>query len=82
MLAFVGTALAWRKRRWLAAPAVVTAFLFQHAIQGWCPPIVLFRRIGIRTRREIDAEKYALKALRGDFVQIESAEAAATAVAQ
>lgn len=27
----------------------------------------MFRRLGIRTRREIEVEKYALKALRGDF---------------
>ena len=29
--------------------------------------VPLFRRLGIRTRQEIDAEKYALKAIRGDF---------------
>jgi hypothetical protein len=51
----------------LALPVVVLGFLLQHAVQGWCPPIALFRRIGIRTRREIDAEKHALRVLRGDF---------------
>jgi hypothetical protein len=54
-------------KRWLALPALVLAFLFQHAVQGWCPPIALFRRLGARTRKEIDVEKYALKFLRGDF---------------
>jgi hypothetical protein len=54
-------------RRWLLLPAVVLPFLLQHAIQGWCPPVGLFRRFGVRTRAEIDAERYALKALRGDF---------------
>lgn len=54
-------------RRWLALPAGVAAFLMQHALQGWCPPVVLFRRLGVRTAAEIARERYALKALRGDF---------------
>ncbi|MBC6608189.1 hypothetical protein H8B13_15280 [Hymenobacter sp. BT188] len=54
-------------RRWIALPGVVASFLLWHAIQGWCPPLPIFRKLGYRTRREIDAEKYALKALRGDF---------------
>jgi len=45
----------------------VGAFLLQHAIQGWCPPIRLFRRFGFRTHAEIAAEHYALRFLRGDF---------------
>jgi hypothetical protein len=67
-LAFTGVALgATRDHRWLALPALVTAFLFQHAVQGWCPPIPIFRRLGYRTAHEIEEERYALKALRGDF---------------
>lgn len=67
-LAFVGVALgATLDRRWLALPALVTAFLFQHAIQGWCPPLPILRHLGFRTEHEIDTERYALKALRGDF---------------
>lgn len=58
---------ALHDRRWLVVPTIVTAFLLQHALQGWCPPIGLFRRIGIRTRAEVDAERYALKLLRGDL---------------
>ena len=58
--------LAGRKRA-LILPAVVLTFLFQHAVQGWCPPLPVFRRLGFRTRKEIDREKYALKVLRGDF---------------
>ena len=30
----------------------------------------VFRRLGVRTRREIDGEKFALKILRGDFDQV------------
>ena len=56
-------------KKWLLVPALVLPMLFYHAMYGWCPPIPLLRRLGIRTRREIDAEKYALRLLRGDFDQ-------------
>lgn len=61
---------AFVDRRWLVLSAAVTAFLLQHAIQGWCPPVPMFRRLGIRTAAEIDRERYALKALRGDFADV------------
>jgi len=54
-------------KKWFLLTAIVGGFLFQHALQGWCPPIPAFRRLGARTRKEIDREKFALKALRGDF---------------
>ena len=74
-LAFTGVVLgATVDRRWLALPALVTAFLFQHAVQGWCPPLPILRRMGFRTAREIEAERTALKALRGDFARIEGSE--------
>ena len=53
--------------RWRLLSAVVSAFLLQHALQGWCPPLTLFRKMGVRSRKEIDAERTALKAIRGDF---------------
>jgi hypothetical protein len=69
-LAFAGVALgALIDRRFLILPALVTGFLLQHALQGWCPPVPLFRHLGVRTAAEIDEERYALKALRGDFRQ-------------
>ncbi len=61
-------------RKWLILPAVVGAFLLQHALQGWCPPLPVLRRLGFRTRSEIDAEKYALKAIRGDFEDVQRME--------
>ena len=67
-LAITGTVLGLVvDKRWLAVPIIVTSFLVQHAIQGWCPPLPIFRKLGFRTRAEIDKEKFALKALRGDF---------------
>jgi hypothetical protein len=58
--------------RWLALPALAGGFLIQHALRGNCPPYRLLRRLGFRTRREIEQERYALKALRGDFDRIET----------
>ena len=64
----IGAGLAlFVNRRFALLPLVVGAFLLQHAVQGWCPPLPVFRRLGIRTQAEIDHERYALKALRGDF---------------
>jgi hypothetical protein len=67
-LATAGAALALLvDRRFAAVPLVVGGFLLQHALQGWCPPLPIFRRMGVRTQSEIAEERYALKALRGDF---------------
>ena len=67
-LAFGGLVLGVTvNRKWLWLPALVLPFLLMHATRGWCPPVPVMRRLGVRTRREIDAEKYALKLLRGDF---------------
>jgi hypothetical protein len=72
-LAFAGVALgATADRRWLILPALVTAFLFQHAVQGWCPPVPVLRRLGFRTAYEIEQERHALKAIRGDFEESQS----------
>ena len=68
VLALTGLVLGvTRARRWLALPTAVVGFCLQHALQGWCPPLTLFRRLGVRTQREIDEERFALMALRGDF---------------
>jgi hypothetical protein len=55
------------RRRYTLVSLIVPGFLLQHAVQGWCPPLNIFRRLGFRTQMEIDLERYALKALRGDF---------------
>jgi hypothetical protein len=59
-------------RRWYLLPAAVSAFLLQHAVQGWCPPLGLFRRLGFRTSAEIERERRALEALKARF-QVEEA---------
>ena len=54
-------------KKWLLLTGTAMGFLMNHALRGWCPPVPLFRKLGVRTRAEIDREKYALKILRGDF---------------
>ncbi|MFO0929930.1 MAG: DUF2892 domain-containing protein [Gemmataceae bacterium] len=50
--------------------AAVAAFLLQHGLLGWCPPVELLRAFGFRTVAELDEERFALKALRGDFTAV------------
>lgn len=69
-VALLGAGLATVNRRWLAVPIGVLGFLLLHATQGWCPPLPVFRRLGARTRGEIEREKFALRFLRGDFDQV------------
>lgn len=65
MLAGLGLGIAV-DRRFLALPVAVSGFLLQHALQGWCPPIAAFRRLGVRTHREIEEERHSLLELRGN----------------
>lgn len=62
-LALTGLVLGMTvNRKWLYLTGGVLTFLLQHGLQGWCPPLPILRRLGVRTRGEIDYEKYALKA--------------------
>jgi hypothetical protein len=81
-LMLVGLTLGiFAKRSILLLPVAVGGFLLQHALQGWCPPVPILRRLGFRTQAEIERERTALKALRGDFdgLQAEGIEPAARA---
>ena len=69
-LALLGLGLGLTlNRKFLLLPAVAAAFLLEHAVQGWCPPISVMRRLGIRTAAEIQEEIIALRILRGDFLE-------------
>lgn len=71
VLAFTGLLLGiFVNQNWFWLPGIVLPFLFQHAAQGWCPPLPVIRRLGVRTPHEIDQEKYVLKILRGDFSDV------------
>lgn len=68
VFALTGTVFgAVGNRGWLIIPLAVTSFLWHHMQRGWCPPMPVLRRLGVRTRKEIEVEKCALKLLRGDF---------------
>ncbi len=67
-LALVALGLGFSvNRKWFGFPVVIAAFLLQHALQGWCPPLPIVRKRGVRTAREIDLERTALRIVRGDF---------------
>lgn len=66
----LGMSLISEKKKWLTLPLLVQSFFLQHALQGWCPPLPVLRRLGVRTSSEIDEERNALKALRGDYRKV------------
>ena len=75
-LTAVASALAlFVNRRFAMLPLAIGSFLLLHAVQGWCPPLPIFRRNGVRTQFEIEQERYALKAILGDFCQAEKRSA-------
>lgn len=62
-VSLTGVAVGARRPRWLFVPIAVQSFLLQHALQGWCPPLPILRRLGFRTQQEIERERYTLRAL-------------------
>lgn len=54
-------------RFWFLMTGTVAALMLSHAFYGWCPPLPIIRKWGVRTSEEISAEKTALKIMRGDF---------------
>ena len=71
LLALSGVLLGkFVNRKWFFLSIAVTGFLAQHALQGWCPPLPVLRRLGVRTRKEIELERNALKTARGDFDKV------------
>lgn len=73
-LSLVGLALSTKvDKRWYVLALGVPAFMVQHSLQGWCPPLAVLRRLGFRTAKEINEERFALKSLRGDFKDISGA---------
>lgn len=70
-IAFTTALLALTRNRSIAllTCGALGFFLF-HGLRGFDPPIPILRRMGVRTRGEIDREVFALKALRGDFKEL------------
>lgn len=50
-------------RPWMALFRAQQLFLLMHATIGWCPPTAVLRRLGVRTQKEIDAERAVLTEL-------------------
>jgi hypothetical protein len=48
-------------KKFFFIPFLVGTFLLQHALQGWCPPLPILRRLGYRTTSEIQEEREALQ---------------------
>lgn len=49
-----------RRTGWLQLFGAQLGFLAMHAVAGWCPPLVVLRRLGYRTRAEIESERAIL----------------------
>lgn len=61
-------------RKFLVLPVLAQSLLLLHGVQGWYPLLPQLRRLGFRTPKEIATERYALKAIRGDFGRVAGAE--------
>ncbi len=73
-LAVASCLAALRRPGWLCLAALSSASLLRTALTGGGLPVTLLRRLGLRTRREIECERCALKALRGDFELVASSK--------
>lgn len=58
---------AFVDKRFFAWSGFVACFLLLHAIQGWCPPVPILRRLGFRSPSEVEDEINALRLIRGDL---------------
>lgn len=63
----ISSILGLKKSKSFFFTGIVSFFLLQHALQGWCPPLPVIRKMGIRTAEEINTERMAVKMMRGDF---------------
>jgi hypothetical protein len=62
-LGFLGAVLSFTVNPAFALlPAMAFATLGQYAFQGWCPPVALLAKLGLRSSEEINRERYALAA--------------------
>lgn len=55
-------------RKWLILPGIILPLLLNFNLRGWAPPLPVLRHLGLRSRSEIDRERTALLASRGDAV--------------
>jgi hypothetical protein len=67
VLIIVGLGLGLLNSWWLVVPALGGLLLLQYLFTRTSGLGVLFQQVGFRSGAEIDQERFALKALRGDF---------------
>lgn len=78
-LAIAGAALAATvDRRFAALPALGGALLLAQAVVGGELFAPMLRPLGFRTRRQVEQERAALKALRGDYRELATGNLAGT----
>jgi hypothetical protein len=63
---------ARRRKGLLYLVGAQLGFLMMHAAIGWCPPVAVWRRFGVRTKAEIEVERAALLAALDDEHQHEA----------
>ena len=67
-LSIAGVVLGLTKnKKWFILPLVSSLLVLGNIAFKSENPLPVFRRMGLRSREDIEKEKYALKALRGDF---------------
>lgn len=67
-LAIAGTLLGVMKdKRWLILPGISLPYLLYSSVVKRNPLTPLLINFGIRSKKEIELERYAMKAIRGDF---------------
>lgn len=67
MAILLGIALGvLHNRRWLGLSAFAASMVMLHSLQGRYPLLPLLRRLGVRSQNEIERERAALRAARGD----------------
>lgn len=59
------------KGKLLKASLCVTGFLYQQGLKEQISPNLSLNHLGVRERKELELERYALKAQRGDYGKLE-----------
>jgi hypothetical protein len=63
IIVLIASILGLKNKKWAFLSGITSIFMIQHAIQGWCPPLPIIRRLGVRTSSEIFQEKAMLSKL-------------------
>ena len=61
---------AFVNKKWFILSAVAGFVMAEEAITGWSPPSAIMKKLGKRTREEIQRERMGLKAFKGDFKNV------------